>query len=115
MLLEQQKWQMKKDELNFLEAGQHMQALNQLMWQAPTMAIAVTGGLWYGAATVDADAARSVVFAFTRLVGLLTIVTLFRLRHLIGQEIGKQQVLGGAPAPSSSPKHVVVISGRSLL
>ena len=106
--LEQKKWEFKQEELIYLEAGQHMRALNQLMWQAPTMAIAVTGGLWYGAATIEADAARWWVFAFAGLVDLLTIVTLFRLRQLIGKEIHKQQSLVGPPPASSSRKHVVI-------
>jgi hypothetical protein len=113
--LEQKKWEFKQKELIFLEAGQHMRALNQLMWQAPTMAIAVTGGLWYGAATVEADGARSWVFAFAGLVDLLTIVTLFRLRQLIGNEIRTQQILAGPPPASPSRKHVVIACWAAAL
>lgn len=115
LALEEKRWDLKQKELIFLEAGQHMRALNLLMWQAPTMAIAVTGGLWYGAATIEADAARSWVFAFAGVVDLLTIVTLFRLRQLIGNEIRTQQILAGPPPASSSPKHVVIVCWAAAL
>jgi hypothetical protein len=115
LALEEQKWGLKQKELIFLEAGQHMRALNQLMWQAPTMAIAVTGGLWYGAATIEADAARSWVFAFASLVDLLTIATLFRLRQLIGNEIRTQQILAGPPPATTLPKHLVIACWTAAL
>jgi hypothetical protein len=115
LALEEQKWKLKQKELIFLEAGQHMRALNQLMWQAPTMAIAVTGGLWYGAATIDADAARSWVFTFASLVDLLTIATLVRLRQLIGNEIRTQQVLAGPSPASSLPRHFVIACWATAL
>lgn len=108
--LEEKKWQLKKDELSFLEAGQHMRSLNQLMWQVPTMAIAVTGGLWYGAATIDADAARSWVFGFASIVDFLTIITLLRLRDIIGHEMNIQKTLVGGTKPKSIfPGYTVVL------
>ena len=41
------RWYQKLQEITYLEAGQHMRALNQLMWQIPSFVIAVNGGLWY--------------------------------------------------------------------
>lgn len=106
--LEKEKWNFKQKELEFLEAGQHMRALNQLMWQIPTMAIAITGGLWYGAANIDADAPRAWVFSFACLVDFLTIGTLLRLREIIGQQIYTQEKLTGSTPRSVFPKYMVV-------
>lgn len=89
--LEKVKWQQRKQELAFLEAGQHMRALNQLMWQVPNIAMAITGGLWYGAANVHTDGPRAWVFAFAALADCMTVITLWRLRYLIELEIGKQK------------------------
>ena len=68
--LEERKWQFKTLELMYLEAGQHLRSLNQLMWQVPSMVIAITGGLWYGATTVDELQARTVVLAFAAVFSL---------------------------------------------
>ncbi|RAS14252.1 hypothetical protein DFO50_11167 [Microvirgula sp. AG722] len=88
--LEKVKWVQRKQELAFLEAGQHMRALNQLMWQVPNIAMAITGGLWYGAANLHAQEPRVWVFAFAALADCMTVITLWRLRHLIQKEIDKQ-------------------------
>ncbi len=37
--LEERRWQFKTLELKYLEAGQHLRSLNQLMWQVPSMVI----------------------------------------------------------------------------
>ena len=81
--LEERKWQFKTLELKYLEAGQHLRSLNQLMWQVPSMVIAITGGLWYGATTVDELQARTVVLSFAAFFSVLTIVIIWRLRQLI--------------------------------
>ena len=91
LALEAQRWEYRKRELQYLEAGQHQRSLNQLMWQVPGMAIAITGGLWYGATTSDAELPRVWIFGFTVIVDLLTVVILWRLRDLIEVHIKQQQ------------------------
>jgi len=89
--LESQKWDYRRQELQYLEAGQHLRSLNLLMWQVPGMTIAITGGLWYGATTVEGDAPRTWVLGFAAVVAALTIVILFRLRSLIEMHIQHQR------------------------
>lgn len=105
--LEQRKWQLKTLELQYLEAGQHLRSLNQLMWQVPSMVIAITGGLWYGATTVNELQARTVVLSFAAVFSVLTIVIILRLRQLIQVHIDRQQLL--------SPDNVKVPRGRYVV
>ncbi|HSI44489.1 MAG TPA: hypothetical protein VK949_09120 [Methylotenera sp.] len=88
--LENEKWKMKKEELEYLEAGQHLRSLNQLMWQVPGIAIAITGGLWFGAASLSNELVKQVVFSFTAFLDFLTIITLHRLRSIIQLQIDIQ-------------------------
>ena len=109
LALEAKRWEYRKKELQFLEAGQHQRALNQLMWQVPGMAIAITGGLWYGATTIDAASPRIWVFVFTAVVDLLTILTLWRIRSLIEVHIKHQDSFAPATvAKSKWPRYTVI-------
>lgn len=89
--LEARKWSYKQAELHYQEAGHHLRSLNQIMWQVPGMAIAITGGLWYGATTVDQEAPRIGVLVFAAFVDLLTIPIIWRLRSIIGTHIETQK------------------------
>ncbi|MDN3578280.1 hypothetical protein QWZ03_16040 [Chitinimonas viridis] len=102
LALEAQRWEYRTRELQFLEAGQHQRALNQLMWQVPGMAIAITGGLWYGATTLETEAPRVWVFGFTAIVDFLTVVILWRIRSLIEVHIEHQR--GFSPPESAEAK-----------
>lgn len=84
--LETIRWHQKLQEITYLEAGQHMRALNQLMWQIPSFAIAVNGGLWYATTLVNQNALW-IIFAVLALFDLTTIITIYRLRCLIGKKI----------------------------
>ncbi|MEX2952736.1 hypothetical protein AB4K01_16220 [Serratia fonticola] len=87
--LEAIKWHQKIQEITYLEAGQHLRSLNQLMWQIPSFVIAINGGLWYGATLLNFNAARSLlvlIFFFD----IVTIITLFRIRGLLDIKIGQQ-------------------------
>lgn len=109
LVLEAKKWEYRKKELQFLEAGQHQRALNQLMWQVPGMAIAITGGLWYGATTIDTESPRAWVFGFTAVVDVLTVVILWRLRSLIDVHIEHQHSFAPtAVAGSKWPRRTVI-------
>lgn len=106
--LEERKWQFKTLELKYLEAGQHLRSLNQLMWQVPSMVIAITGGLWYGATTVDEFQARTVVLSFAAVFSLLTIVIIWRLRGLIQMHIERQGQFSPDNAHVPRGKYVVI-------
>ena len=84
--IEALKWHQRLQEITYLEAGQHMRALNQLMWQVPSLVIIINGGLWYGL-TMMSNFTAHFIFAFCLLFDLASIVTLYRLRKLIGTKI----------------------------
>ncbi|HHA1388861.1 TPA: hypothetical protein ACOEBK_000723 [Enterobacter ludwigii] len=84
--LETIRWHQKLQEITYLEAGQHMRALNQLMWQIPSFAIAVNGGLWY-ATTLANEKSLWIIFAVLAFFDITTIATIYRLRYLIGKKI----------------------------
>lgn len=88
--LETIRWHQKLQEIIYLEAGQHMRALNQLMWQIPSFVIAVNGGLWY-ATTIANESSLWIIFSVLALFDVTTIVSLYRLRYLIEMKIEKQK------------------------
>lgn len=88
--LEHIKWQFKKEELSYLEAGQHLRSLNQQLWQVPSMVIAITGGIWFGAASVSGELPKVLALSFTAAVNALTIPIIIRLRQLIKKHINLQ-------------------------
>lgn len=90
--LETIRWHQKLQEIIYLEAGQHMRALNQLMWQIPSFVIAVNGGLWY-ATTIANESSLWIIFSVLALFDVTTIVSLYRLRYLIEMKIEKQKIL----------------------
>lgn len=108
--LEAQKWAYKKEELQYVEAGQHLRSLNQLMWQVPGMAIAITGGLWYGATTIDTETPRTWVLGFVSIVDILTIVIIWRLRRLIELHIGHQRDFSGTSSSTLDPAKGTVVA-----
>lgn len=112
MALEDFKWQNKREELSFLEAGQHLRSLNQQLWQVPGMAIAVTGGIWYGAASISNDLAKILVLLFALSVDILTIVVLLRLRNVIQTQIDLQNKFSSI---STGKGRVVVRCWSTLL
>lgn len=83
------RWHQRLQEIAYLEAGQHMRALNQLMWQVPSLVIIINGGLWYGL-TMMSNFTAHFIFAFCLFFDLASIVTLYRLRKLIGAKIDIQ-------------------------
>lgn len=113
--LEARKWDYRKSELQYLEAGQHLRSLNQLMWQIPGMAIAITGGLWYGATTVGADQPRVWVFSFAAIVDVLTIVIIWRLRRLIESHINYQSLFSDNSAQDRGKRTVIKCWSTTLL
>lgn len=64
-------------------------ALNALMWQIPLIAMTLTGGLWFGVASISKDSGLSFLRPGLLLLAgvgdLLLIVILERLRHIIGE------------------------------
>lgn len=90
--IEALKWHQRLQEITYLEAGQHMRALNQLMWQVPSLVIIINGGLWYGLTMMNNHAAHF-IFLFCLLFDFTSIITLYRLRKLIGDKIKIQSTI----------------------
>lgn len=88
--LEHLKWKLRKEELTYLEAGQHLRSLNQQLWQVPGMVIAITGGIWYGAISMPSGAPKAFAFIFAAFVNFLTIPVIWRLRKIIQIQIDIQ-------------------------
>lgn len=114
--LEEKKWLTRQSELKFLEAGQHIRSLNGFLWQIPGMAIAITGGIWYGAVQLSSEAPKIAAFVFVGIFNLLTIVVLLRLRLLIANELGIQKNFSGTEEskPSSDTKLSLFEKGINL-
>src|SRR5690606_23673784 len=103
----------RKKELKFLEAGQHLRALNQQLWQVPGIVIAITGGVWYGAASVADAQAKTVAFLFAATVSLSTIFVIWRLRAIIDIQIKIQNKFNKIPPRRG--KNTVVWCWTALL
>ena len=114
--LEHQKWQYRKRELVGLEAGQHLRALNSIMWQVPGMAIAITGGLWFGVTTINNDPPKVCILIFAAMVDLITVPVIFRLRGVIEKQILVQRELAdGTVATKKERDRIVVLCWSFLL
>ena len=64
-------------------------ALNALMWQIPLIAMTLTGGLWFGVASISKDSGLSFLRPGLLLLAgvgdVMLIIILERLRHIIGE------------------------------
>lgn len=64
-------------------------ALNALMWQVPLIAMTLTGGLWFGIASLSKDSGLTFLAPGLLLLAgfgdILLILVLERLRHIIGE------------------------------
>lgn len=107
LALEAQKWEYKKKELIFVEAGQHIRALNVTLWQVPSMAIAITGGLWYGISLFDQEAVKIAALIFTSIVDLVTVRIIWRLRAVMSGYLTAQLSFQSL-TDEGKPKHVVM-------
>jgi hypothetical protein len=115
---EDKKWAIKRQELEFVEAGLHLRSLNGFLWQVPGMAIAITGGIWYGVANIQADVPKTWVLSFVGIFNILTIFVLWRLRYLIGQHLSVQENFLAKPEVKQNqwhPNYIVVGCWSTML
>ncbi len=80
-----------RDKVAYEQNAQHLRSLNQFLWQVPTIAITLTGGLWYGVTTINAIFVREGLLAFASLSDLLLVVVVLRIRFLFGQYLAAQR------------------------
>lgn len=63
---------------------EQFRSLNQVMWQVPVIAMTLTGGLWFGAASVEAMAGfQYLLLILAALANLGLVVVLARLRFVM--------------------------------
>lgn len=73
----------------FNQNSETFRALNALMWQVPLIAMTLTGGLWFGVASISRESGlaflRPGLLLLAGVGDLLLIVILERLRHIIAE------------------------------
>jgi hypothetical protein len=89
--LQDERLAFERDKVAYEQNAQHLRSLNQFLWQVPTIAITLTGGLWYGVTKIDAFIVREGLLAFAALSDVLLVVVVLRVRFLFGQYLAAQK------------------------
>jgi 2-polyprenyl-3-methyl-5-hydroxy-6-metoxy-1,4-benzoquinol methylase len=94
----------------FNQNSETFRALNSLMWQVPLIAMTLTGGLWFGVASIAKESGfsllRPALLGLAGLGDLLLIIVLERLRHIIAEYLGWLK--------TANPDGFVAADGRGL-
>jgi hypothetical protein len=95
-----------KEKLCFVQNSESVRSLNQIMWQIPLVAMTLTGGLWYGAASTAQlpVVARSGLLLFVTVVNFLLIFVIWRVRAVMGEYIAKAKSFYPEGAPDTHVK-----------
>ncbi|MCP3733836.1 hypothetical protein M9979_02955 [Sphingomonas sp. RP10(2022)] len=89
-------------------------SLNAVLWQTPLLFMTLTGGLWFGVASLAVtEAARVGLLAFAGLANLVMIVALYRLRYVM-QRI-QEQILTRDGRAVIGPNYMIVTCFAVLL
>lgn len=73
---------------SFEQNFEQLRSLNQIMWQVPVIAMTLTGGLWFGAASVgDMPGFQYLLLILAAIANLGLMVVLVRVRFVMGQYI----------------------------
>lgn len=65
---------------------EQFRSLNQIMWQVPVIAMTLTGGLWFGAATVgDMPGFQYLLLILAALANFGLVIVLVRVRYVMGE------------------------------
>lgn len=94
--------QFERDKASFEQNNQHARALNQIMWQVPTIALTLTGGLWYAVATlkgVDAQL-RAGLLGFGVVGNVVLAMMVSRVRDVLEAYLDKIQLFNPPTYPS---------------
>lgn len=78
--------QFERDKICYEQNCEAFRALNQFMWQVPVIAMTLTGGLWYGVATLNEmkGVIKALLLMLAALGDLAFIVVLVRVRAVMG-------------------------------
>src|SRR5690242_7345387 len=80
-----------RDKAAYDQNNEHARSLNQIMWQVPTIALTLTGGLWYAVATlkgVDAQL-RAGLLLFGAIGNFALAMMVSRVRDVLGAYLDK--------------------------
>lgn len=89
--LQEERIAFERDKTAYEANVKHLLSLNQFLWQVPTIAISLTGGLWYGVTKIDFPLAREGLLLLSALSDLLLIVVVLRMRFLFGAYLSAQR------------------------
>lgn len=119
--LQAQRLAFERDKVAYDQNAQHLRALNQFLWQVPTIAITLTGGLWYAVTKIDVLLVREGLLIFAALSDILLIAVVLRVRFLFGQYLKVQLQFNpdynikNESGPGILPSHTVVTVFSILL
>lgn len=72
--------------ISIVENAHSFRSLNQIMWQVPILAMTLTGGLWFGVASLAERPLMSAsMLIFAGLGNFCLAAVLYRVRHVIGR------------------------------
>ena len=89
--LERMRQHFERDKTAFQENASNLRSLNQFLWQVPTIAITLTGGLWFGVTKIDVILGKQGLLALAGLTDFLLIFVVLRVRHLFGEYLRAQK------------------------
>lgn len=81
-----------RDKAAYDQNAQHIRALNQFLWQVPTIAITLTGGLWYGVTKIDNHVVQTCLLSFGAIGDILFCLVVVRVRFLFSQYLEIQKI-----------------------
>jgi len=89
--LEKMRQRFERERTAFQENASHLRSLNQFLWQVPTIAITLTGGLWFGVTKIDVIIVNQGLLSFAALADFLLVFVILRIRHLLGEYLAAQK------------------------
>lgn len=88
-----------KEKTLYVEWNQNFRHLNEIMWKVPVMAMSLTGGLWFGIASLDISCnMRVALLALSGLSNSIFIFVLWRLRSIMAMYLEKIRSFEGRPS-----------------
>src|SRR5690606_32520393 len=119
--LEKLRQEFERERVAYQENATHLRSLNQYLWQVPTIAITLTGGLWFGVTKIDVALAKIWLLTFAAVADFLLILVILRIRFLFGQYLEAQKgfcpkrEIGSEKGPWCFPSGTVVTCFSILL
>lgn len=92
-----QEWE--KQKIIYEEQCQSFRALQEILWKIPVIAMTLTGGLWFGVATLKiTNEMRVIILLLSALSNLVFIIALFRVRQIMARYLKEKCKFEGRSA-----------------